>query len=226
MESTSEIVSLIANRENLYRLLSRFYRIEIDEAFLCQLEGMTFPEDCNDADLAEGYKMLTEWLLSPNEDPLTNLAVDYARVFLGAGIFEGPVAYPYESVYTSKERLIMQEARDQVLAIYRAKGLERIATFEVPEDHVSIELEFMSHLCREAREALLAGDPARAVVSFKEQREFLDNHPLKWIPAFCADIEACATSDFYLAVAKMTRGFLNMEQSIIEELVEETMAAL
>jgi len=226
VEATSEFVTLIANRENLYRLLSRFYRIEVDEVFLNQLMSMTFPEECDDADLDEGYKMLNAWLLSPNEDPLTDLAVDYARVFLGAGIFEGPVAYPYESVYTSKERLIMQEARDQVLAIYRAKGLDRIATFEVPEDHVSIELEFLAHLCRESREAFVDGDPSRAVAALKEQKEFIERHVGKWVPAFCSDIEDCATTDFYLAAAKITRGFLNMEQAIIDELIEETMAAL
>jgi anaerobic sulfite reductase subunit A len=225
VEDTTGLVTLIANRENLYRLLARFYRIEIDEIFLDQLKAMTFPEECDDADLSEGYGLLAGWLLRPTEDPLTDLAVDYARVFLGAGIFEGRVAYPYESVYTSSERLIMQEARDQVLAVYRAKGLDRISTFEVPEDHVSIELEFMSHLCRESREALAADDPARAVVSLREQKEFFEQHPGKWVPTFCSDIEGCATTDFYLAVAKITRGFLNMEHAIIDELIDETVAA-
>ena len=30
----------------------------------------------------------------------------------------------FESVYTSEKRLLMQEARDEVLAIYRSAGLD------------------------------------------------------------------------------------------------------
>jgi len=54
---------------------------------------------------------------------LNDLAVDYARIFLGVGIAEGSAAYPYESVYTSKKRIIMQDTLDQVKAMYVAKGI-------------------------------------------------------------------------------------------------------
>ena len=45
--------------------------------------------------------------------------------FLGAGIAEGLVAFPFESVYTSKDRLVMQDAYEQVLRIYRSNGVEK-----------------------------------------------------------------------------------------------------
>jgi len=149
MNDSSEFTALISNRENLYRFLARLYRIEVDAPLLQLLAEMGFPEECDDPELAEGYRMLTAWLHNPGNDPLTDLAVDYARVFLGAGVFEGVVASPYESVYTSKERLIMQEARDQVLAVYNSKELQCAEPLEIPEDHIALELEFLAHLCRE-----------------------------------------------------------------------------
>ena len=216
MNDTSEFTALISNRETLYRFLARLYRIEVDAPLLLQLSEMGFPVECDEPELAEGYRMLTDWLRDPGSDPLTDLAVDYARIFLGAGVFEGVAASPYESVYTSRERLIMQEARDQALAAYQAKGLHSADPMEIPEDHISLELEFMAHLCHET---LQAGDDSERVSAFlREQKEFIELHILNWIPAFCDDIAKCASTDFYRAVAKITRGFLNMETEILEDL--------
>jgi anaerobic sulfite reductase subunit A len=50
----------------------------------------------------------------------------------------------------------MQEARDQVVALYRAKGLDKVAELELPEDHIALEFEFMAHLCQEMQSAVTA----------------------------------------------------------------------
>ncbi|MDR0310947.1 MAG: molecular chaperone TorD family protein [Acidobacteriota bacterium] len=219
MDEASEFAAIITNRENLYRFLARLYRVEVDAPLLQQLGEMGFPTECGDPNLAEGYRMLTDWLRDPGSDPLTDLAVDYARTFLGAGVFQGVVANPYESVYTSEKRLIMQEARDQVLAVYRAKGLRCAEPMELPEDHIALELEFLAYLCRETLNVI--NDRARVSTLLKEQKEFIERHPAKWIPAFCADIAKCAATDFYKAVGKITLGFLNMERAILEDLLEK-----
>ena len=214
----SEFTTLISNREIMYRFLARLYRIEVDEPLLLQLFEMGFPTECDEQELTEGYRMMTAWLREPGSDPLTDLAVDYARIFLSAGVFEGVAASPYESVYTSKERLIMQDARDKVASFYNANGLKLKKTMEIPEDHIALELEFMAHLCRET---LQAGDNrARVSALLKEQKKFIERHPARWIPAFCADIEKCAATDFYRALGKITRGFINIEQGILEDFLK------
>jgi anaerobic sulfite reductase subunit A len=220
MNSLSEYSALLSNRENLYRFFARLYRIEVDADLFAHLTTMDFPAECEDSELADGYRMLADYLRQPGANPLTDLAVDYARVFLGAGIYDGSAAYPYESVYTSKEGLIVQEARDQVLAIYRAKGLDRSETLEVPEDHVALELEFMAHLCREAIEAIAADDLDGVGHSLQEQTSFLNQHLVNWMPEFCANVQKYAETDFYKAVAKITNGFLHMDQAIIANLMD------
>lgn len=185
------------------------------------MRAIGFPSECGVAELDQGYRMLADWLAHPGVDPVSDLAVDYARVFLGAGISEGTVAYPYESVYTSAERLIMQEARDRVLEAYRARGFDKLKTLEVPEDHIALELEFMARLCRGARESGAAGDWAAAANLLRDQRRFLEQHLLNWTGAFCTDILGCSATDFYKALARITTGFLETERMIIEDLIAE-----
>ena len=55
---------------------------------------------------------------------MTELAIDYVRTFIGHGVNGYSAAYPYESVYTSERRLMMQEARAEVLKTLRENRLE------------------------------------------------------------------------------------------------------
>jgi anaerobic sulfite reductase subunit A len=174
-------------------------------------------------ELDAGYRMLEAYLRKPGPDPLTDLAVDYARVFLGAGVTRnGGAAYPYESVYTSPARLVMQDARDRVLAAYRAKGLDKVATFDVPEDHIGLELEFMACLCKETREAVSRGDWPAVAACLTEQRDFLESHLANWVPEFCGDVMKYATTEFFQAVARLTNGFLRLDGEIIASLMPES----
>lgn len=222
METISEYSALSANREKLYRFLGRIYQFEADQTLLDQMKGMCFPTECDEGEVGKGYRMLAKYLGHPGHDPLTDLAVDYARVFLGAGIAGDAVAYPYESIYTSPKRLIMQDARDQVVAAYRAKGLNKAERLDFPEDHIALELEFMAHLCHETQHALDMQEGLLVSACLKEQMDFLAQHLLNWVPAFCADVEKFAGTEFYKAVAKVTNGYLHLERTILEELIAET----
>ncbi|HWR08053.1 molecular chaperone TorD family protein [Sporomusa sp.] len=222
MEKISEYSALISNRESLYRMLGRIYKVEADQTLLDQMEGLGYPAECVEDELGEGYRMLEEYFRSPGSDPVTELAVDYARVFLGAGIAGDAAAYPYESIYTSPKRLIMQDARDQVMAVYRAKGLNKAETLDFPEDHIALELEFMAHLCHGTQQALVTQDWSAVSVCLKEQMDFLAQHLLNWVPAFCADIGKYAETEFYKAVAKVTHGYLCLERTLLEDMIAET----
>ncbi|MCL2892866.1 TorD/DmsD family molecular chaperone [Brenneria tiliae] len=214
-----EYAALITNRENLYRLLGRLYQAEVDKSLLGRMVELGFPAECEEPELSGGYRMLTAYLQNSGPDPLTDLAVDYAAVFLGAGIAEGIVAYPYESVYTSPERLVMQDAWEQVVSLYQAKGLNKAGALDIPEDHIALECEFMATLCRDSGQAVAAQDLPGVSASLREQQRFLAQHLLNWVPAFCADIQKCAQTDFYKAIAGITTGYLRLEQILIEDLI-------
>lgn len=205
---------LTENRRGIYRLLGRLYIKEVDETLLKQLKAMAFPCGCADEELEEGYRLLENCLKGITVENLDDLAVDYARIFLSAGVAQGMAAFPYESVYTSKKRLMMQDARNSVAALYGAEGLKPGKDmFRAPEDHVGLELEFMAHLC----EKEMAGIP-----SLKEQQSFCKAHLFNWIYVFTSEVVKYAQTDFYKALGKITRGFMNMERSFLDsQLLEE-----
>ncbi len=222
MEKISETAELVANRENLYLFLSRLYKMEVDQPLWDELKEMGFAAGYEEDDLNKGYREMEAYLHRPGPDSLNDLAIDYAKVFLGAGIYEnGKAAYPYESVYTSPKKLIMQEARDQVVGIYRARGLDKAEILDFPEDHIALELEFMAYLCHESQKALHSQERAEREKCFGEQLDFITHHLLNWVPEFCADVEKFAETDFYRAVAKITRGYLCMEPALLDDLLSE-----
>ncbi|PWC35232.1 molecular chaperone TorD family protein [Azospirillum sp. TSO22-1] len=122
------------------------------------------------------------------------LAGTYARLFLGAG---GPAAVsPYESVHTSPQHRLFQQATTDMERLLAEHGLS-VAGAPEPADHIAVELEFL---------ALLAASGAAAL-----ERRLLDEHLLRWAPAFCA---ACIERDpggYYAAAARVLRGMLEME---------------
>ena len=56
-------------RADLYSLLSRLYRVEVDASLLDKLKGLTFPQAANET-LAQGYAMLRSYLDSCGEEAL------------------------------------------------------------------------------------------------------------------------------------------------------------
>lgn len=179
------LMELLEQREIIYRTLARVYKTEADEAWVKGLANTEFPE-LGEGKVAEGYRLIAAWLKSPGtDDPTTALAVDYAHTFLGAGIAEGRVSYPFESVYTSPQHLVMQDAWEDVCRIYREHGLGRASTMDMHEDQIGLECEFMAYLVRVSMNALKADDEEALEKTFDEAARFhgkassqLDTHLL------------------------------------------------
>ncbi len=214
-----ELKEVLFNSAAMYAFIARLYRQEVDQTLLDQLTALDFTSDFDVPQVAEGYRMMDTFLKSPGEKPIVDLAVDYASIFLGCGPKQGQAAFPYESVYTSHRGLIMQEARDEVVSIYRSEGMVRDQLFSEPEDHIAFELVYMEFLCSRVQTALQNGEDEIAGAYLEKQKDFLQKHLMNWVPGFCADVERIAASDFYKAVAKITVGYLQMEQELLEELV-------
>lgn len=214
----SEMLELTESREGVYEFLSAVFQREIGRESLTLLKEQICGEP-KEA-LSPGYAVLRGFFEQKNAQTPDmvekELQIDYAALFLSMGEKHVP---PYESVYTSKERLVMQEARDQVLAEYREEGLERNQCFREPEDHIAIELEFMARLCRKTAACLRAGDTATARRYLEKQRGFLKQHLLVWAPDFCKDVQQTAKTDFYKGIAEITAEHLSLEDETIAELL-------
>ncbi len=163
--------------------------------------------------------MLDEYLANLPFRARQDLAVDYARVFVAAGLPQGNAAFPYESVYTSPERLVMQDACDEVKKTYRAKGLIVEDSVE-PPDHIAFELEFMARLADEGIGFAQAGEGVDLITSITEQIDFLVSHLLNWSARFTSDVQRYSQTGFYKAIALMTQGFLEMDAEELRALAE------
>ena len=214
MMTMSEYKQLSGKRSGFYSLLSRFFLREADSEFLSQLRAVSLPENCGDDALQQGCEVLRQSLETLNSDSPDLLAADFAKVFLAAGEYQGKAAFPYESVYTSRDRLVRQDAWEEVRRVYDAAGvaLGEVAS-EIMEDHASAELNYMALLC--SRDA--GGEKA----ALRSQQSFLENHLLNWMPNFCADVEKYSETDFYRAVALLTEAYLRLDAELIKELLSE-----
>ncbi len=245
MENKQELCAVMRQRASLYRFLSSIYTLEVDEKLLRRMKRMSFPEEPGDADLRDGYAMLEEYLAgvhfedekvaeednSANADSalavraeksgniaekVTELEVEYARIFLAAGVAQGTAAFPYESVYTSKRHLVNQEACDDLTALYAAKGLKpREDMYRIPDDHAGLEFEYMARLCDAAKKACEADDEPAFDESMREQKSFFEHHLRRWVPLFGGDISKHAQTLFYEAVGRITRGFMVQETAFL-----------
>ena len=215
------LVQLNEERAATYGLLARVYRVELDDSTLVMMHGMRFPVESGNEKVNKGVRLLVDALSNLWENSSTDFAVDYARVFLGNGIDSYAAAYPFESVYTSPKRLLMQEARDEVLAIYRSEGLDKKDGWTEGEDHIALELEFMQVMIARSNELLKSGDDEGAARLFKVQSNFLDAHLANWIPMMTADIRRFSRTDLYRGVSWYTEGFLEMERDFLDSMMKE-----
>lgn len=216
-----DLIKLNEQRAATYGLLSRLYRVEIDEVLLNEMHGMRFPANTGNKNVDEGYRLLATYLSNTWDNSVTDLAVDYTRVFIGHGVDAFSAAYPFESVYTSEKRLLMQEARDEVLAIYRSAGLDKQDTWKEGEDHVALELEFEQILAKRTVDALSKENETEAAALLTIQKNFLDDHLASWASMMTSDMKRFAQTDLYRGLAYLTDGFLETDQAFLEDVLTE-----
>ncbi len=102
-------------------------------------------------------------------------AVEYTRLFVGP---PSPAAPPWETLNRNADVTVgFGEATFQMRALLRDAGLELRNDNNQYEDHMGIELLYLSECCRRAQENEEGSDIAAI-------HAFVEEHPLSWIDAF------------------------------------------
>ena len=215
----SEFIEVFMQRSATYMFLSRLYHKEIDQKFLDEMHGMLYPAENFDEDLYTGNLYIATYLSNLWSGSLNELKIDFSRCFLSQGIDGYSAAYPFESVYTSEKRLMMDAARSEVLAIYRANGVEKQSSWKEEEDHISLELEFMRIMCEKTIQAFQDEDSSKAQELLTVQYDFLENHLLSWVPMLFADMRKFAKTKMYLGLTYLTWGFLKTDFYFLKDLL-------
>jgi TorA maturation chaperone TorD len=101
---------------------------------------------------------------------------DYLTLFTGTG---NPLAPPYESVYRSREHLMFDKQTLEVREFYNAYGWESKFKGKIPDDHLGVELLFLTLMI----EKYLEFDDSVCETEMKSEiRRFIDLHILSWVP--------------------------------------------
>ena len=143
-----------------------------------------------------------------SDQEFEDLLWEFTRLFIGPYRLSCP---PWESVYASPKKLMMQEAYDEVKDLYRETGLA-ITNPDVMADHIGAELNFLSILFDR-----IDFDPKEGSHYIAVVKRFLDEHLKTWIPHFTLDMEEAATLPFYKALARITRDFILTECNLLDQ---------
>lgn len=151
-----------------------------------------------------------------SEKELEDLLWEYTRLFIGPYKLPCP---PWESVYTSAKRLMMQEAFDEVQEFYTEAGL-KIDDPDIMPDHIGAELNFLAILIQKMDSELGKRDDYLNLI-----KRFLEEHLTRWIPQFSQEMEMAVCSSFYKELARVTRDFILSEHNILNGVAKLTISS-
>ncbi|XWX61696.1 molecular chaperone TorD family protein [Desulfitobacterium sp. AusDCA] len=208
---------LIELRMFAYGVLNRIFLEEPTRSFLQSLKADHFLEFFPFQDehplIKQGIAVADQSLTDLDLERYEKIRWDYTRLFIGPHKIPTP---PWESVYLNKERLIFQEETLNVRRAYLKYCLAPKNIGQEADDHLGYELDFMYQLCQLS---LKNNEFIGSVLN--DQKDFLENHILKWVPLICKDIFAHAKTDFYKGMAICLEGFIEIDKKAVNELMDQ-----
>jgi TorA maturation chaperone TorD len=214
-----------------YSFLFRSLMGEPSKDFLKKLKKdellIFFPYLEDSSDIKKGIELVESYIQnsisdnSDNEEYLNKvveeLTAEYNTLFVGVG---SPLAPPWESINLGAGRLF---SLDETLDVRRHYAKYRLLPERLnkePDDHIGFELQFMYALSEKTVQAMEKADYKKVTGLIIDQKDFLENHLLKWAPVFATKVCEHAESDFYRGVATMLSGFLKVDYSKVCKLCE------
>jgi TorA maturation chaperone TorD len=186
---------------------------ELDADTIGQLRNTAYPESLalvlESARAVEAIEMMRVAVgLLPEAAEgfgLDELAADYADIYLTYKLR----ASPCESVWLDEDGLTLQEPMFTIRDWYGRHGLAAENWRQRSDDHLVLQLQFISHL--------LASDDDAAL---REVTRFLDEHLLLWIFDFAGRVSTRCSTAFYAALAALTAAYLDELRDLLDRLLD------
>ena len=204
-------------RSNIYGFLSSMFREEINAERLRQIKGPVIQEVLSE--MGVQYEIFFQ----DNQDQLLeDLAVEYARLFLGPDKHISP----HESVHHQRDDgdwgTHWGGSTVDVKKFIETAGLKYKQEYTGMPDHISVELDFMKEAAEREAQALEEKDWEGALYCQKMEKKFICEHLIKWIPEFCDKIISQAEISFYGDLADVTKDFITLESEEIDQSISAT----
>ena len=205
----------------VFSLLGKALYEELDKTWLDTLirEDMfaEIPFGAEQTEIQRGLELLRHWTKENREGvserEFKTIKRDQLYLFIGTDQVLAPV---WESVYFSEEHLVFQEQTLQVRQWYSRFGLQAERINREPDDHIGLELSFVAHLAKQALQAVDQNDKQAYEDLLQAQRDFLNEHLLRWAPVWAKLVKQNAETDFYRGLAHLTHGALLEAADLLE----------
>lgn len=144
-------------------------------------------------------------------DPVELASTEFTRLFIGP---PSPAAAPWESFYRSNSEnpVGFGQATFEMRGLLRSAGLEVSNENNQYEDHIGLELLFLSELCRRRADEVTGSMEVEAVYSDAAILAFVNEHPYGWIGALrnaVREVSPQGYIDGILGVAEALLGSLS-----------------
>lgn len=224
LEKSNPVLPLLECRLQAFDVLRRTFLEEPTMKFLAEFKEeemvATFPFACESEYMVKGVELLNQFIMNNNlscEKVHNSLHWDYTRMFIGPYELPSP---PWESAYLTEERLLFQEVTLNVRRAYLKYSFLPKDFGHEADDHLGLELDFMFQLTQLAINELEKENIAGYLQILQDQKSFLEEHLLKWVPALSDKVVESATTDFYEGMALILKGYLFLDLKALQELLD------
>ncbi|XXJ19308.1 TorD/DmsD family molecular chaperone [Desulfovibrio caledoniensis] len=198
-------------------LFARLFLEAPDQIFLSQIgEARVFdqwPLPCPDREAADALQFLRTALEPHGESRASAMNGEYNALFLSPDH-----AVPlWESVWTTKDRLLFDGPMFDVRAQYARYGLASPNPDREPDDHIGLELSFLGGVMGCAAESLENGDAEAARTHADVADAFLQQHLFAWAPRLLAAVAERGEAPIYGAVALLCGSVLDHAANVLKE---------
>lgn len=197
-------------------MLAVLHNEEPDAELIASLRNSSFPKGLGlrlESERGQQTLDLMEQALEAlpkqlDEGTLDELAADYASIYLNHGI----QASPEESVWIDDENLVCQDTMFQVRAWYKHHGLTAPDWRRRPDDHLVLELQFLSHL--------FGNEPTET--SLREAAQFMDEHLLRWLNDFGDRVAQYCATPYFAGIATLSSAYCDELRDLLAEILDES----
>ncbi|WP_304427264.1 molecular chaperone [uncultured Adlercreutzia sp.] len=226
-EVTRDMIAALEGRAAFYDLLASIYYRPLTSEQIDSIANLDWSEyeDMNEL-FAEGANDVCRYLRRRHSGTRQELAVDFTSAFAGTQSWKGRYAVPYESVHTSEEGIMFQDAYHEVYRVFKENHVAKAEGYDFPHDHLSFMCEFLAVLSGRIADALAAGDDAKALEQVEVSRAFLADHILSWFDTFQGVALYLIQTRFYRGIPKISKGFFLEDAELLASIAVELEARL
>lgn len=195
----------LENRGTIYQLLTEFlgHRPTLSlVAHWSRSNGIS-----KVAELTRGGRELMQYLSGRSPEELVKICeregAEYRRLLQHSK--QRPLAESRYSPYSCTA----QDLSD----FYASAGVAFKKVSGEPDDHLAIELEFITVLHDRMLNSVYSEDSMIELMDI--QIRFLEEHLLTWIPALCRELNASTMSPIYLSVSRLLAEFLEYDLAML-----------